>query len=304
MYRISSGMSRLLLTLPVISGIMWGAGGVFVRAFSALGMDNFTMLFTRVLVAVILLAAGLFFYDRSLLKLHFRDLWIFLGGGVPGMFCINLTYNEAVRHGTLALASVLLSMSPLFVVLFSAVLFHEALTVRKVCCMGAALGGCILVSGVLEQSPGHPVSVWAVVCGAAAAFFYALYSIFSKAGAKKGYHPFTITFYCLVFSLLALTPGTDFSCIVRVLKEGGPVMPWFMLLHSLVTSALPYICYTAAISRIDAGTVSILAASEPAAAMLFGFLFFQEQPTLLSLLGLVITTLAIAALGRSQTESD
>ena len=114
----SSVITKLILTMPVLSGIMWGSGGIFVRRFDALGMDNFTMLFTRIIVAVALLGAGLFFYDRSLLKIRPKDLWVFLGGGVLGMFGINLTYNEAIKHGTLALASVLLSMSPLFVVTF------------------------------------------------------------------------------------------------------------------------------------------------------------------------------------------
>ena len=77
-------------------------------------------------------------------------------------------------------------------------------------------------------------------------------------------------------------------------------MPFFMLLHSLVTSALPYIFYTTSISRIDAGIASILAASEPAAAMLFGFLFFRETPSALSVAGLFLTTGAIIALSRSR----
>ena len=55
-------------------------------------------------------------------------------------------------------------------------------------------------------------------------------------------------------------------------------MPWFMLLHSLITSTLPYVFYTIGLSCIDAGTASILAASEPAAAMLFGFLSLLNSP--------------------------
>lgn len=304
MYNSSSAKDKLILILPVLSGIMWGSSGVFTRTFAALGMDNFSMLFTRIIVAVFLLGAGLFLYDRNLLRIRLKDIWVFLGGGILGMFCINLTYNEAVRHGTLALASVLLSMSPLFVVVFSSLLFHEKMTVQKILCMAAALFGCILVSGILENRSGGQISVLAAVCGISSAFFYALYSIFSKAAAQKGYHALTITFYCLVFSLIMLTPGTDWNCIARIMKEGGAGMPFFMLLHSLVTSALPYVFYTVSISSIDAGIASILAASEPAAAMLFGFLFFGERPTLLSILGLVITTLAIIALSRSQSSSS
>ncbi len=290
--------------MPVLSGIMWGSGGVFVRTFDSLGMDNFTMLFTRIIVSVALLGVGLFLYDRSLLKIKLRDLWVFLGGGILGMFGINLTYNEAIKHGTLALASVLLSMSPLFVVTFSILFFHEKMTIQKGVCMAAALMGCVLVSGVLENVSGTSLSPIAVICGIGSAFFYALYSIFSKAAMKKGYHALTITFYCLVSSLILLVPGTDWACIGSTIEKGWPWMPWFMLLHSLVTSTLSYVFYTTSLSFIDAGTASILAASEPAAAMLFGFLFFSEQPTLLSISGLILTTAAIIILSRSQSKAS
>ena len=155
-HKTDSPKFRVILILPVLSGIMWGSGGVFVRRFDAMGMDNFTMLFTRIIVSVTLLGIGLFLYDRSLLKIRLRDLWVFLGGGILGMFGINLTYNEAIGHGTLALASVLLSMSPLFVVTFSVLFFHEKMTLQKGICMAVALLGCVLVSGVLENISGSP----------------------------------------------------------------------------------------------------------------------------------------------------
>lgn len=303
-HKTDSPKFRVILILPVLSGIMWGSGGVFVRRFDAMGMDNFTMLFTRIIVSVTLLGIGLFLYDRSLLKIRLRDLWVFLGGGILGMFGINLTYNEAIKHGTLALASVLLSMSPLFVVTFSVLFFHEKMTLQKGICMAVALLGCVLVSGVLENISVSPVSPIAVLCGIGSAFFYALYSIFSKAAMERGYHALTITFYCLAASLIFLIPGTDWDCIGTTIEKGWPWMPWFMLLHSLITSTLPYVFYTIGLSCIDAGTASILAASEPAAAMLFGFLFFAEQPTLLSFLGLVLTTAAIIILSRTQAGSS
>lgn len=302
--KMNSPKTKLILIMPVLSGIMWGSGGVFVRTFDSLGMDNFTMLFTRIIVSVALLGAGLFVYDRSLLRIKIQDLWVFLGGGILGMFGINLTYNEAIKHGTLALASVLLSMSPLFVVTFSILFFHEKMTLQKGICMTAALLGCVLVSGVLENVSGTALSLVAVVCGIGSAFFYALYSIFSKAAMKKGYHALTITFYCLVSSLILLIPGTDWACISDTMKKGWPWMPWFMLLHSLVTSTLSYVFYTTSLSFIDAGTASILAASEPAAAMLFGFLFFFEQPTPLSISGLILTTAAIIVLSRSHSKAS
>ena len=70
-----------------------------------------------------------------------------------------------------------------------------------------------------------------------------------------------------------------------------------MLLHSLFTSVLPYVLYTVALIYIEAGKTSILAAGgEPTSAMIFGILFFSETPTILSVIGLVLTIIALSLL--------
>ena len=71
----------------------------------------------------------------------------------------------------------------------------------------------------------------------------------------------------------------------------------FMLLHSLCTSVLPYVCYTVGLNYMEAGKASILAACEPVAAMVFGILFYREMPTALSLAGLFLTVIALIFLG-------
>ena len=56
----ASAKEKLILLMPVLSGIMWGSGGIFVRSFDALGMDNFTMLFSRIIVSVAILGTSPF----------------------------------------------------------------------------------------------------------------------------------------------------------------------------------------------------------------------------------------------------
>ena len=51
------------------------------------------------------------------------------------------------------------------------------------------------------------------------------------------------------------------------------------------------------IGAFYAGKVSILAAGEPVAAMVFGIFFFSEAPTPLEFVGMAITVAAIILLG-------
>ena len=144
-------MKRILYLLPVLAGVFWGSVGIFVRVLTDFGMDNYTVLGSRMAVASVILFFVIFIYDRELLRIRLRDLGFFLGTGLCGMVGLNYCYNEAINQLTLSLAAVLLSLSPIFVMILSAFLFHEKITLKKVGCTALAIAGCILVSGVLQS---------------------------------------------------------------------------------------------------------------------------------------------------------
>lgn len=55
----------MIQLLPILSGIMWGAAGVFVRIFTELGMNSLTIVESRVIPAVVIIFAGLFIMDKN-----------------------------------------------------------------------------------------------------------------------------------------------------------------------------------------------------------------------------------------------
>ena len=67
-------MKKLMLLLPVLSGVLWGSAGIFVRTLDAFGFDNCTMIFIRIVVAVLLLFFGILIIDKSMLKIKARDI--------------------------------------------------------------------------------------------------------------------------------------------------------------------------------------------------------------------------------------
>lgn len=281
---------------PVLSGILWGSAGVFVRVLNEMGMDSFTIVESRVFIAVIIIFAGLFIMDRNLLKVKLSDCWIFVCAGAFSMLGLNLCYNEAIGRLTLSLSAVLLSMSPLFVLALAAVIFKERLTAQKIFCAVLALIGCVLASGVLEETGSIKWSVFGILIGVLAAFFYGTYSIFSKIGMMRKYHSFTITAYSLLSVAVVLIPFTDWQTVGSIVQAEPEKMSLFLLVHSLCTSVLPYILFTVSLNYIEAGKVAILASGEPVAAMVFGILFYDEIPTVLSLIGLFTVLLALGLL--------
>lgn len=282
--------------MPIISGAMWGSAGIFVRKLTELGMNSYTVVSVRVVLAVLILAIWLGIYDRNLSKIKLKDLWFFVAGGVVGMFGLNICYNFAISELSLSLAAVLLSLSPVFVLFMAAILFKEKITSKKVICMTIAIAGCVLASGVLEAASTMRWSVKGIIVGTIGAFFYGLYGIISKTAMERGYHAFTTTFYCLFMVMLVVIPLTNWKLVTDVVVANPVKMSVFLVIHSLCTSVLPYILYTFSIRYIDAGMASILASGEPVAAMIFGVIFFSEIPTVLSVVGIVLVIVALALL--------
>ncbi|WP_394903308.1 DMT family transporter [Clostridium butyricum] len=290
-------MKKLILILPILSGVLWGSAGVFVRILNDFGMDRYTILSSRMLIATAILLITMLIFARSSLKINLKDIWLFIGCGLLGILGLNFFYNEAVNQLTLSLAAILLSLAPVFVMFLSAIFFKEKITVKKVGCMFLAIIGCTLASGALESTSGLQWSASGILMGILSAFFCALYGIFSKVATNRGYSTSTIIFYSLLAITIVLIPFTDWNVFSAFLKEAPLTNTVFSILHSACTSILPYTFYSIALLHMENGKVSILAGGgEPMAAVIFGVLFFSEIPTLLNLFGLAITIVALSLL--------
>ena len=289
----------LILLLPVIAGVLWGSAGVFVRELNEFGMDRYTVLSTRMIVSVAFLLVGLAVWQPSSLRIRLKDLWLFAGTGLLGMLGLNFFYNEAVGEITLSLAAILLSLAPVFVMIISSFVFHEKITGKKINCLVMAIAGCVMASGFIEalSGSGLQVSMWGVAMGILSGFFCALYGIFSKLAAARGYSSLTILFYSLLLCMLAVLPMTDFTVPVDFIAAAPAGNTLFAFAHSACTSVLPYLFYSMALVHMENGKVSILAGGgEPLAAVIFGMLFFMETPTAVNLIGLILTIAALSAL--------
>ena len=288
-------INKIALLLPVISGAMWGSTGPFVRVIQDFGFNQATVVSSKMILTTLILFLGMFLFNRELLKIKIKDLWLFIAAGIIGMLCLNLGYNQAIDQLTLSLAAVLLSLSPIFVMFLARIFLKEKITKKKLIGTFFAIVGCTLVSGVLEGNSAGAASFWGVVLGVSAAVSYAAYTMFSKVLMDKGYNVFTVTFYATLSAAIVLLPVTDYSIIGQFVAVSTVKNSVFLIAYAVCTTVLPYVLFTVAMNHADAGKVAILGAGgEPSAAMIFGCIFFSEIPSILSITGLVITVVALA----------
>ncbi len=292
-------MKKIYLILPILAGIMFGSGGVFVRTLTQNGIDSTTLLFLRFSIAIIPILIAILFTDKNLLKINLKDIPLIL---VCAMCIVglNLCYNESMNSISLSLAAVLLSLAPIYVLIFAYVVFREKITSKKIICMILAISGCILMTGLLENSLSS-IPLHGIMAGIGAGLFWAVYLMASKKSIENGKHTYTILFYSIIFLSIGLIPFTHFNQVSSFININPVLTILFLIIHSTFSFALPYIFSTLSLNYIDSGVSSILlSGAEPFAALIFGFLIYSEIPSILMFCGFLLTIISMTMLSKNE----
>lgn len=277
-------MRRKGVVFLLLAGILWGCMGFFVRNMMSLGLDQIQIIFFKMFIGLIFLFVFLLIIKPELLRLHhWRDLW-FLGlSGLLSMFGFNFFYFKAMEVTTIALAGVLIYVSPGITLLLSALLFHEKITVQKVCALLLIFGGCVSAGGVIGGAQNITTEGFIFCMGAA--FCYGTYSIFGRIAVDHGYHPYTTTFYNMVFSLIGCLPLVDFSGIISCMSM--ELMMYGCGL-SIPCAAIAYVFYTAGLQYVEASEAAMLATMDAVTAVIISVFVFGELLTVWTVLGVIL----------------
>lgn len=285
-------VKRAALLFAILAGVLWGTTGVFVRVLSDAGLNEFTVLGTRVTISALILLAHITLKRKMKLQLYKRDMSLYLGGAVIGNFGLCIFSIIAVKHLSLSFAAVLRDMYPFIVMFIAAVLFKEKNTRKKMICMLFAFFGCVLISGIFD---GNNLTMDGIglIAGILSAFSYAAYSIFTRVLQERGNHALTITLYYMMIATVILIPLIEWEKAAYFVSAAPFLHSSFLILHALCTGVVPYILYAKALHYLEAGKAAALSTSEPAAAMVFGLLFYSEVPTVIGMGGIVIVMSAL-----------
>ncbi len=281
--------------------MLWGTMGFWVRELNGRGLVSMDIVFLRSAVTVIIMLAVLLLMDRKLLRIKFRDLWCFAGTGLCSIVFFNFCYFKAIMLTALSVAAVLLYTAPAFVILFSALLFHEKITVMRIAALVMMFTGCCLVTGVVSAD--NNVSMTGLLCGLGAGLGYALYSVFGRYAIERGYNCMTVTFYTFLFASAGSFILSDREAVVKYVTA-DPGNAVFSLVFAAVCTVVPYLLYTAGLKHVDNGRASIIASIEPVMAAVLGILFFNESMSASSVIGFVMVIAALVISGYDQASDS
>lgn len=271
-------------------GVLWGFIGVFSSLLSDRGLSSMQLTVCRGVVTVLFLFLLILVTGPRQLFLRARDVLLFSGMGICSVTLFNFLYLEAIRRlDSLAMASVLLYTSPMFVAVLSAAIFREKFRAANAAAILLSFGGCMCVAGFGPATP----SFLGILFGLGAGFSYGLYSIFGKLALRR-YPPLTVVFYTFLFGTAFSLPLTDLKGLALCLQ---PLDTAFLtVLFGVVCSVLPYILYTRGLARMPSSRASILATVEPCVATAAGVFLFHQRLTPVMLLGVALVVSAILLL--------
>ena len=286
---------KIDLILIIIAACFWGSMGIFVRRLTTFGFDSIQIVSIRVTLAALIFSLFLLIRERSGFRISLRDIPLFLGLGLGSILFFTVCYFAAITIMPLSTAAILLYTSPIWIMLMSALFFHEKMNSRKVIALFLAFGGCVLVSGI----SGDGITFTGLLLGLGSGIGYGLYSILGTVALRK-YSPYTVTTYTFLIAAV----GSWVICrpvdMISKFEEAEDIagLIFFCILTALVTAVIPFLAYTLGLRSVEASKAGIIATIEPVVATLVGIICFSETLTIHSGIGIVLVLTAVIILNR------
>ena len=210
-----------------------------------------------------------------------------VSGGLIGFNWILLF--EAYNYTSVAVATLCYYLAPVFVIVASPFVLGEKLTERKTLCVIAALGGMVLVSGVIPNylSGGNTedLKLTGVILGIGAGALYAAIILMTK--KLEDISSYDTTVKQIAAASIVLVP----YCLITVdigALEVTPVSAVLLLIVGIVHTGIAYVLYFGSIKELPAQTVAIFSYIDPILAVLLSALLLKENMDMLSILGAVM----------------
>lgn len=204
-----------------------------------------------------------------------RDLRAFALLGFIGLTLTHSLQFAGTALSTAHAGSLITSSSPVFMVLFAALLLGERITLRTVVSLVLAGAGVVVVIGPGDAGAG-PKAVVGDLLLVAAGITWALYSVLVRRFSTR-VSSFTLTTYISVFgALFALPLGVP--DLLRTRSLDGTA--WLAILYlGFISTILAYYLWNRGLQLVEAGTGSVFFFAQPLTGTLFGWLLLGERLT-------------------------
>ncbi len=275
------------------STVVFSTTAIFIRHLTGTyRLPAGVLSFWRSALLVASLSAALGVVRPRLLRARPVDLG-FLGGLGLVLAVFNLLWTTSVARCGASLATVLAYTSGGFTALLGFLLLRERLGRWGLAAVGLCIAGCTLVSGALEGGPGHGDAA-GVAMGLASGALYALYTVMSRAGARRAADPWTMVLYAFganaLAQLLFLAAGPLLfpaaPGLGDLLMLGSSAGGWAALLGLAAgPTLLGFGLYNVSLRHLSSAEANLVLTLEPAITAAIAYPLLGERMTPAEILG-------------------
>lgn len=284
-------MKKILPILSIIlAGISWGCLSLFLRPLSNYGLDGLQIAVFKIVCAAIIFTIIVLIVNPKLFKIKLKDIWIFLCTGIICLSLFSFLYFQTMIHSEVSVAVVLLYTSPIFVLICSAIIFKEKITIKKILAIIFTVLGCIFVSGLINGV--GIITPMVLLTGLLSGLTFGLQSIFQKIAIERNYNTLTINVWTFIIGSIFILPFAKFKDTVTIIKA-NPIILLIGFCLALANAVIPYLLFTWGLKSVEPSKASILVATEPMIASIIGMCIFKESHDIFKILGVAFIIIAI-----------
>jgi len=267
-----------------LTAIFWG--GTFVAArVVAQDVPPYSASFLRFLTASLFLIVMIILREGGVPPLKRHQVLPAVLLGMTGVFAYNVFFFFGMQTVAAGRASLIVASNPVFISLFSALLFRERLDAGKalgiiLCLTGAAL---VISRGDISSLLSGGVG-WGEVFILGCVASWVAYSLIGKV-IMKDFSPLAAVTYSCLIGCAALLPPALLENITGLIG-GFPLRDWLGLLYlGFFGTVLGFFWYYEGIRQIGPSRASVFINFVPVSGVFFGWLLLDEAVNLSLLTG-------------------
>jgi drug/metabolite transporter (DMT)-like permease len=272
--------------IAVVSAIVLSTTAIFIRYLTqTYKMPALVLAFWRDAFVALTMLIALTILRPRLLRTERRHVGYLVAYGLM-LTMFNSFWTLSVSLNGAAVSTVLVYSSAAFTALLGKWLLNERLGWVKVVAIAGCVGGCILISGVLEPGAWQ-ANLTGILTGTLSGLWYAGYSLMGRSASQRGLDPWTTLLYTFAFaacfllvvnvSLGRFLPGAAVRP-VDLLWLGKAGQGWFVLfLLAAGPTVAGFGLYNVSLSYLPSSVANLVLTLEPTFTAAIAYVVLAER---------------------------
>ncbi|MDO5009587.1 MAG: DMT family transporter [Intestinibacter bartlettii] len=273
----------------LLAGIFWSTLGFLVSKINDYNFSSEEVAFFRMVGGFIAISIYGKITMPTMFKITKKGIIYVLSIGIVCQFIFNISYMSSITMVGASMAAVLLYVSPVFVAIFSKIIYKEKINKIKILSLVfCVIGAFLAVTGGKIQLEG--LNLMGVFAGIMAAITYAMLPIFNKNALKEMDN---ITMSAYAFLIAAIIMCFRINPIETISKIDNMRVFGYIVAIGVIPTAMSYIVYSKGILKgVELSIAGVVASIELVLSVIIGWTLLGEDFSFVKMCGVLFMVLS------------